>query len=51
MSEQLIVDDRQTTIKLKQSTRDRLQVHGRKDQSYDDLVNEILDKIEEGDKK
>jgi hypothetical protein len=40
---------KQTTIKLKSNTRDRLAKHGSKDQTYDDLVNEMLDKLEYGD--
>jgi len=40
---------KQTTIKLKSNTRNRLAKHGAKDQTYDDLVNEMLDKIEHGD--
>ena len=40
---------KQTTIKLKSNTRDRLAKYGAKDQTYDDLVNEMLDRIEHGD--
>ena len=32
-----------TTIKLRSSTRDRLKELGRKDQTYDEIVNDILD--------
>jgi hypothetical protein len=46
MSEQILRD---TTLKLKMTTRDRLAKHGRKDQSYDDLINELLDKVDFGD--
>jgi len=35
-----------TTIKLKTETRNRLRLLGQKDQSYDELVNEILDRQE-----
>ena len=31
------------------TTRNRLAKHGSKDQTYDNLVNELLDKIEFGD--
>jgi len=40
---------KQTTIKIKSNTRDRLAKHGSKDETYDDLVNKMLDKIEYGD--
>ena len=33
----------ETTIKLKSTTRDRLKSLGTKDQTYDDIVNEVLD--------
>jgi len=38
-----------TTIKLKVITRQRLAKHGAKDQTYDDLINDLLDKINFGD--
>ena len=31
------------------NTRDRLAKHGSKDQTYDNLINELLDKVEFGD--
>ena len=40
---------RTTTIKLKVVTRQRLAKHGAKDQTYDELINVLLDKIEFGD--
>ena len=46
MSEQILRD---TTLKVKMTTRDRLAKHRSKDQTYDNLVNELLDKIEFGD--
>ena len=49
MEQVLETQIKQTTIKLKSNTRDRLAKHGAKDQTYDDLVNEMLDKIEYGD--
>ena len=49
MSVECIEDAKFTTIKLKTNTRNRLAKHGKKDQSYDELVNVILDKIEFGD--
>lgn len=38
-----------TTIKLRVVTRQRLAKHGAKDQTYDELINVLLDKIELGD--
>jgi len=38
-----------TTIKLHVTTRQRLAKHGAKDQTYDDLINDLLDKINFGD--
>ena len=46
MSEQILRD---TTLKVKMNTRDRLAKHGCKDQTYDNLINELLDKVEFGD--
>jgi hypothetical protein len=46
MSEQILRD---TTLKVKMNTRDRLAKHGSKDQTYDNLINELLDKVEFGD--
>ena len=46
MSEQVLRD---TTLKVKMTTRNRLAKHGSKDQTYDNLVNELLDKVEFGD--
>ncbi len=36
-----------TTIQLDVTTRNRLAEFGRKPESYDDLVNRLLDEIEE----
>lgn len=35
-----------TTIRIDKTTRDRFNAHGKKGQSSDDLLNEILDKVE-----
>jgi len=39
----------QYTIKLKLDTKNRLKSHGLKDQTYDEIVNEILDHQEHGE--
>ena len=36
-----------TTIILKTNTRDQLRKFGRKEQTYDDIVNELLKKAKE----
>jgi len=36
------------TIKLKLETKNRLKALGQKDQTYDEIVNELLDKKEHG---
>jgi len=36
------------TIKLKLETKNRLKALGEKDQTYDEIVNELLDKKEYG---
>ena len=46
MSEQVLRD---TTLKVKMTTRNRLAKHGSKDQTYDNLVNELLDKVDFGE--
>ncbi len=38
-----------TTIKLRPETRDRLKNLGHKDQTYDEIVNEVLDRKEYGE--
>jgi len=38
-----------TTIKLKTETRNRLKNLGSKDQTYDEIVNDVLDQNEHGD--
>lgn len=38
-----------TTIKLRSETRDRLKNLGHKDQTYDEIVREILDRQEYGE--
>ena len=42
--------DKITTIRLKKSTRDRLASFGGKDDSFDTIINQILDKIVGGEK-
>jgi hypothetical protein len=49
MSTLLEQTSKTTTIKLKVITRQRLAKHGAKDQTYDDLINDLLDKTEFGD--
>lgn len=48
MSEQTVMEepDKMTTIKLRSSVRVRLASHARKDQTYENLIIELLDKIE-----
>ena len=46
MSEQALEPDKMTTIKLHASVRIRLANHARKDQTYEALIIELLDKIE-----
>jgi len=36
------------TIKLKLETKNRLKALGQKDQTYDEIVNELLDKKDNG---
>ena len=45
MSTELIEADHMTTIKLHSSVRKRLAKHARKDQTYEELVVELLNKI------
>jgi len=49
MSTLLEQTSKTTTIKLKVITRQRLAKHGAKDQTYDDLVNDLLDRNEYGE--
>jgi len=49
MSTLLEQTSKTTTIKLKVITRQRPPKHGAKDQTYDDLINDLLDKINIGD--
>ena len=46
MSEQALEPDKMTTIKLHASVRIRLASHARKDQTYEALIIQLLDKIE-----
>ena len=39
----------QYTIKLKLDTKNRLKALGEKDQTYDEIVNEVLDRREYGE--
>jgi|CXWL01.1.fsa_nt_gi hypothetical protein len=38
-----------TTIKICVNTRDRLKNLGKKDQTYDEIVNQVLDKQDHGE--
>lgn len=38
--------DKLTTIRVKKSTRDRLASHGGKDDSFDTIINKIIDNLE-----
>ena len=49
MSTLLEQTSKTTTIKLKVITRQRLAKYGAKDQTYDDLINDLLDKTNFGD--
>jgi len=49
MSTLLEQTSKTTTIKLRVKTRQRLAKHGAKDQTYDDLINDLLDKTDYGD--
>jgi len=44
--EQALEQDHMTTIKLHASVRKRLAEHARKDQTYEALIIQLLDKIE-----
>ena len=44
--EQALEQDKMTTIKLHASVRIRLANHARKDQTYEDLIIQLLDKTE-----
>jgi len=39
--------DNHTTIRVTNETKTRLKKHGKKDESYDELVSRILDDFEE----
>ena len=41
--------DKMTTIKLHASVRDRLAEHAKKDQTYEALLVQLLNKIESGE--
>tara|TARA_Y100000310_G_C20027023_1_gene510072 strand:- start:206 stop:355 length:150 start_codon:yes stop_codon:yes gene_type:complete len=45
--EQALEPDKMTTIKLHQSVRIRLASHAKKDQTYEALIVQLLDKIEQ----
>ena len=36
-----------TTVRVTTETRSRLNEHGKKGDSHDDIINKILDKVEE----
>ena len=46
MSDQALEQDHMTTIKLHASVRKRLAGHASKDQTYEDLIIQLLDKID-----
>lgn len=37
---------KETTIRVKTQTKDRLDEHGKKGDTYDDIVNKLLDTVE-----
>jgi len=39
-------EETKTTIQLTSTTRDRLKHEGRKDESYDDIINRLLDEVQ-----
>lgn len=41
-----LIDSMTTTISISKKTKTRLDQHGSKNDSYDDVVNKILDKVE-----
>ena len=41
----MMQDERRTNIQVKVSTRARLAEFGRKNQTYDDIINELIDKV------
>ena len=49
MSGYVLEHDKMTTIKLHASVRDRLAEHARKDQTYEALIVQLLNKIEAGE--
>ena len=49
VSEQALEPDHMTTIKLHASVRKRLAKHATKDQTYEALIVQLLDKIESGE--
>lgn len=40
-------DERRTNIQVKVSTREKLALLGRKGQTYDDIINELIHRVEE----
>lgn len=40
-------DERRTNIQVKVGTRERLAQLGRKGQTYDDIINDLIDKVTE----
>ena len=45
--EQALEQDHMTTIKLHASVRNRLAKHAKKDQTYENLIIQLLDKVEQ----
>jgi len=44
----VVLEPMEYTIKLKLETKNRLKALGQKDQTYDEIVNDLLDKREYG---
>lgn len=45
------MSDQKTTIRVSESTKQRLKKHGDMGMSYDDVVNKILDRLQELEEK
>ena len=41
-------DDQITTLRVRKSTRDRLRELGKKDDSYDDIINRLIEEAKAG---
>jgi hypothetical protein len=49
MADEVIIKTDKTTIPIKKITRDRIKAYGKKGESWDDLMNRIMDEISIGD--